>query len=167
MSEEKKIVGFEAPIYFKYSYTAGGATTLFLKKLVEGRIVGQRCPVCQGVYVPPRGSCPRDGVATEEEVEVAHTGTVESFTINYIPIPDGAVDPPFVSANIVLDGADLSFMHLISGIPHNQVRIGMRVKALWKPQDEWKPSMTNILYFEPLDEPDIDIDTLWDKYKNA
>jgi hypothetical protein len=167
MNEDTKIKGFEAPIYFKYSYTAGATTTLFLKKLLEGKIVGQRCPICKGVYVPPRGSCPRDGVATEEEVEVAHTGTVESFTINYIPIPDGDVDPPFVSANIVLDGADLSFMHLISGIQHDEVRIGMRVKALWKPKEDWEPSLTNILYFEPLDEPDRDIDDLLNKYKNA
>ncbi|MDG2061532.1 MAG: Zn-ribbon domain-containing OB-fold protein [SAR86 cluster bacterium] len=167
MSEDNKIIGFEAPIHFNYSYTAGAATTLFLQKMLEGKIVGQRCPICKGVYVPPRGSCPRDGVATEEEVEVAHTGTVESFTINYIPIPGGAVDPPFVSANIVLDGADLSFMHLISGIPHDQVTIGMRVKALWRPKNEWKPSLENIIYFEPTGEPDRDIDNLWDKFKNA
>ena len=167
MDKDNKITGFEAPIYFDYSYTAGAATTLFLQKMLEGKIVGQRCPVCKGVYVPPRGSCPRDGVATEDEVEVAHTGIVESFTINYIPIPGGAVDPPFVSANIVLDGADLSFMHLISGIANDQVRIGMRVKALWRPKEEWTPSLGNIIYFEPLDEPDQDVDHLWDKYKDA
>jgi hypothetical protein len=58
-------------------------------------------------------------------------------------------------------------MHLINGIPHDEVRIGMRVKALWKPKEDWEPSLTNILYFEPLDEPDRDIDDLLNKYKNA
>ena len=158
MSEE--IIGFEAPIYFQYSYTAGKATSRFLQAIKEGRIVGQRCPKCQGVYVPPRGSCPRDGVATQEEVEIPDRGTIESFTINYLPIPGGAVDPPYVSANIILDGADLSFMHIIGEIDPLEVRTGMRVKAHWRPQIEWKASLENIKYFIPLDEPDVDVSKL-------
>jgi len=39
MNEDTKIKGFEAPIYFEYSYTAGATTTLFLKKLLEGKFV--------------------------------------------------------------------------------------------------------------------------------
>ena len=106
--KEEKILGFEAPIYFEYSYTAGRATSRFLRAIKKGKIMGQRCPKCLGVYVPPRGSCPIDGVATEEEIEIPDIGTVESFTINYLPIPGGAVEPPYVSANIILDGADIS-----------------------------------------------------------
>ncbi len=165
MSKDK-ITEFEAPIYFKYSYTAGKTTTRFLQAIKKGEIVGQRCPECLGVYVPPRGSCPKDGVATEEEIELSDKGTVESFTINYLPIPGGAVDPPYVSANIILDGADLSFMHIIDGIDHSEVRVGMRVKAKWKPKNEWKASLENIAYFEPIDESDVDIDNLL-KEKNA
>ena len=88
------------------------------------------------------------------------------FTINYLPIPGGSVDPPYVSANIILDGADLSFMHIIDGIDHSEVRVGMRVKAKWKPKNEWKASLENIAYFEPIDESDVDIDNLL-KEKNA
>ena len=166
MSNEK-IDNFEAPIYFKYSYTVGRTTTRFLQAIKEGKIVGQKCPVCLRVYVPPRGSCPKDGVATEEEIELPHTGTVESFTINYLPIPGGAVDPPYVSANIILDGSDIAFMHIISEINHSKVRIGMRVKAQWRSKKEWKPSLENIAYFKPLDEPDVDINSIREKYKNA
>ena len=103
--KEEKILGFEAPIYFEYSYTAGRATSRFLLAIKKGKIMGQRCPKCLGVYVPPRGSCQIDGVATEEEIEIPDIGTVESFTINYLPIPGGAVEPPYVSANVILDPA--------------------------------------------------------------
>ena len=48
MSEDK-ITEFEAPIYFKYSYTAGKTTTRFLQAIKKGEIVGQRCPECLGV----------------------------------------------------------------------------------------------------------------------
>tara|TARA_Y100000590_G_scaffold74729_1_gene82517 strand:- start:3077 stop:3574 length:498 start_codon:yes stop_codon:yes gene_type:complete len=165
MSEEK-ILEFEAPIYFKYSYTAGKTTTSFLNSIKKGKLVGQKCPKCRGVYVPPRGSCPKDGVATEEEIELPDIGTVESFTINYLPIPGGAVDPPYVSANIILDGADLAFMHIVDGIDHSEVRVGMRVKAHWKPKNEWKASLENIAYFQPIDEPDLPLNHLSDE-KNA
>ena len=68
MSEEKKD-HFISPISLDYNYTAVAATTRFLKKVSEGKIVGQKCPKCTAVYVPPRGSCPRCGVATEEDVD--------------------------------------------------------------------------------------------------
>jgi hypothetical protein len=32
--------------------------------------------------------------------------------------------------------------------------MGMRVKAVWKPRDQWTTSVANILYFQPSGEPD-------------
>jgi hypothetical protein len=37
--------------------------------------------------------------------------------------------------------------------------MGMRVKAKWKPQDQWETSLENILYFEPTGEPDAAFDS--------
>jgi len=54
----------ESFIHLEYQYTAGSATTTFLNQVKEGRLVGQSCPKCKAVYVPPRGSCPRCGIAT-------------------------------------------------------------------------------------------------------
>ncbi len=141
----------EAPIYLNYNFTAGDATTRFLHQIRRGKIVGQRCPSCSNVYVPPRGSCAACGVATTEEVECKDTGVVESFTIVHIPIPGNPIQPPFVIANIVADGANISFIHLMSECNNDEVEIGMRVKAVWKPESEWGHAMDNIKYFKPLD----------------
>ena len=122
MSEEKKD-HFISPISLDYNYTAGAATTRFLKKVSEGKIVGQKCPKCTAVYVPPRGSCPRCGVATEEEVELVDKGSVESFTIVHIPIPGNPIVPPYVCAMIRLEGANISFLHLIQEIDLKDIRI--------------------------------------------
>jgi len=73
------------PIRLEYEIQAGTAMALFLAGLAEGKIRGQRCPVCKEVYVPPRGSCPKDGVPTEEEVEVSDEGVIETFCIVNIP----------------------------------------------------------------------------------
>ena len=155
MSEEKKD-HFISPISLDYNYTAGAATTRFLNKVSEGKIVGQKCPKCTAVYVPPRGSCPRCGVATEEEVELVDKGSVESFTIVHIPIPGNPIVPPYVCAMIRLEGANISFLHLIQEIDLKDIRIGMRVEAVWKDKSEWDTTLENIKWFKPSGGDDID-----------
>lgn len=160
MSEENKeasepITGVEAPIYLTYNFTAGAATSRYLTKVKNGKLVGQRCPSCRNVYIPPRGSCAACGVATEEEVELSEKATVESFTIVHIPIPRNPIKPPLVIANVVPDGANISFMHLIGECENEDVRIGMRVEAVWRDPSEWDYAMENIKYFKPIDEPDV------------
>jgi len=156
MSEEREpIAEMEAPIYLKYRFTAGEATSRFLSRIRQGRLVGQRCPSCGNVYVPPRGSCAACGIPTSEEVEVADKATVESFTIVWIPIPNNPIQPPFVIANLIPDGANLSFIHLMSECVNEEVHIGQRVRAVWKDASEWDYGMENIRYFKPIDEPDV------------
>jgi hypothetical protein len=38
--------------------------------------------------------------------------------------------------------------------------MGMRVKAVWRPRDEWGPTMQNIKWFEPTGEPDVPFDQI-------
>lgn len=158
--EEEPVTGIDAPSYMTYNFTAGHATARYLTELKKGRLVGQRCPSCSQVYIPPRGSCAACGVPTEEEVELSHKATVESFTIVHIPIPNNPIKPPYVIANLILDGANLSFLHLLSECNNEDVRIGMRVEAVWKPESEWIHAMENIQYFKPIDEADVPVEKI-------
>ncbi len=161
MSEEQDVItGIEAPIYLKYNFTAGAAAARFLTQVKKGVLTGQRCPSCQQVYVPPRGSCPACGCPTEEEVEVSDKATIQSFTIVTIPIPNNPIQPPYIIANLVADGANISFLHLISECVNEDVHIGQRVQALWKPEEEWDYAMDNIQYFRPIDEPDVPVEMI-------
>ena len=161
MSEQQGMVtDMEAPIYLQYNFTAGRAPTRFLTQIKNGVLTGQRCPSCANVYVPPRGSCAACGVATEEEVVLSDKATVQSFTIVAIPIPNNPIKPPFVIANLVLDGANLSFIHLMSECVNEDVHIGQRVQAVWKPEEEWDYAMDNIRYFKPIDEPDVPVEMI-------
>ena len=161
MSEEQDtITGIDVPIYLKYNFTAGTAAARFLAQVKRGRLTGQRCPGCEQVYIPPRGSCPACGVPTQEEVEVADKATVESFTIVSIPIPNNPIQPPYIIANLVADGANISFLHLISECVNEDVHIGQRVQAVWKPESEWDYAMDNIRYFKPIDEPDVPVERI-------
>ena len=133
--------------------------SLFYTSLSEGKLVGQRCPTCGKVYIPPRSACPADGTPTAEEVELPDTGTVTTFCIVNVPFLGQRITPPYVSAYILLDGADIAFLHLILDIPADEVRMGMRVKAVWKPRDEWGTTIENIDHFAPTGEPDADYET--------
>jgi uncharacterized OB-fold protein len=149
--------GVRIPARLEYRYTPGLASSRFLHGITQRRILGERCPVCRKVYVPPRGACPTDGVPTEEQVELSHTGTVTSFCVVNLQFYGQGMEVPYVSANIQLDGSDLPIMHLIQEVPADQVRTGMRVEAVWVPDDELGPTLESIKWFRPTGEPDADI----------
>ncbi len=171
MSEEQPAEGpvtmMDAPIYLPYHFVAGQSTARFLRSIQQGRIVGQRCAGDSNVYVPPRGACPLRGLPTDEDVELSDKGTLESFTIVHIPIPHNPLKPPFAVGAIVLDGAAVSFVHLLSEVVNADVHVGMRMQAVWKDRAEWGYSFENIRYFKPIDEPDVDVDALFKERRNA
>ena len=153
------VTGIISPVRLAYDYAASPEESKFFRGLADGRILGQRCPKCQKVYVPPRGACPVDGVPTTDEVELPHRGTVTTFCIVNVPFLGQKITPPYVSAYVLLDGADIAFLHLILECEASEVRMGMRVEAVWKPREEWGTTIENIQYFRPIDEPDADYET--------
>ena len=153
------VTGVVVPVSLDYLYAASPEESAFYRGLNEGRILGQRCPTCRKVYVPPRSACPTDGTPTAEEVEVSQTGTITTFCIVNVPFLGQKISPPYVSAYVLLDGADIAVLHLILGVPAAEVRMGMRVRAVWKPREEWTYSLENIDHFEPTGEPDAEFAT--------
>jgi uncharacterized OB-fold protein len=158
-SRNPEVAGIVVPIELDYLYAASPEESLFYTSLSEGRLVGQRCPTCGKVYIPPRSACPTDGTPTSEEVELPDTGTVTTFCIVNVPFLGQQITPPYVSAYVLLDGADIAFLHLILDIPAEEVRMGMRVKAVWKPRDQWGTTIENIDHFAPTGEPDADYES--------
>jgi uncharacterized OB-fold protein len=134
------------PVRLHYMHTASPGESFYLRGLATRRLLGQRCGVCGQVYVPPRGTCPADGVPTHEEVELSESGTVTTFCIVNVGYPGQRVTPPYVAAAILLDGADIAFGHLVLGCDASEVRMGMRVKAVWGDD--------GVSHFEPNGEAD-------------
>ncbi|MFJ2918990.1 Zn-ribbon domain-containing OB-fold protein [Streptomyces sp. NPDC087307] len=146
------VTGIVTPARLDYRYTPGRAQSAYLDALSRRRIVGERCPSCHKVYVPPRGACPTCGVATTERVEVGPRGTVTTFCIVNIKAKNLDIDVPYVYAHIALDGADLALHARIGGIPYDQVRMGLRVEPVWT-EGGRHPD-----HYRPTGEPDADYD---------
>ena len=160
MSDSVEVV--RSPIKLEYTFTAGETSSRFLRGFAEGKILGRRCPECEKVYVPPRGSCPICTSAMHEEVELAHSGTITKFCIVNLPFAARNIEIPYVSASVLLDGADVPIFHLIQEIPYEEIRIGMRVEAVWAPPEERIPGMESITHFRPTGEPDAEVDLFED-----
>jgi len=156
---DEPVMSIRSPVNIKYKYTAGQASSRFLRGIQQGRILGQRCPQCGKVYTPPRGACASCGVATEEEVELTGKGTVTTFCVVNVPFYGQRIQIPYVSATILLDGADIGLMHLVQEVDAAKVHMGMRVEAVWVEPDERKPSLESIKYFRPTGEPDAAFET--------
>ncbi|MFF0493298.1 Zn-ribbon domain-containing OB-fold protein [Nocardia sp. NPDC003482] len=153
------VTGIVTPIDLRYKHTASPQETVFLRGIAEGRLIGARAADGK-VYFPPRGADPRTGEATEDYVDLADTGIVTTFCIVNVPFQGQRIKPPYVAAYILLDGADIPFLHLVLGCEPSEVRMGLRVKAVWKPRAEWTyDGLDNVAHFEPTGEPDAEYET--------
>jgi uncharacterized protein len=143
----------KAPVRLDYQAVAGRDLSCFLAGIAEGRFVGKRCPSCRKVYVPPRGACPACGVALAEAVAVADEGTLTTFCVVNVPVEGREMKLPYVYGSVLLDGADIAFAHLVQGLPVEEVRMGLRVRAEWAA--DLKPTLESILRFVPSGQPDV------------
>jgi uncharacterized OB-fold protein len=127
--------------------------TLFDGIATSRRIQGVRCPGCRRVLVPPREYCDTCFRRTAEWVDVEDTGTIKAFSIIYLEFVGQVREPPYVYAEIVLDGAATRLVHSVGGIDVEEAKerlhTGMKVKAVWR-DAEPTGSLADIEYFEPV-----------------
>ena len=149
------------PVELEFQYTAGQSASRFLRGLEQGKLLGQRCPVDGRVYFPTRGCCPQHGVPMAEEgsIELPDVGTLVTYSIVRVPSANIPLELPYVTIQVLLDGADTVMMHVLGECELEDVHMGMRVQAKWKPKEEWQTSVGNILYFVPKDEQDAEYDS--------
>jgi uncharacterized OB-fold protein len=128
--------------------------TLFDGLASSRRLQGVRCPSCKSVLVPPREYCDVCYVRTAEWVDVADTGVIKAFSVIHLEFVGQVREPPYVYAEIVLDGAATRLIHTIGGIDVDEARdrlqIGMPVRAVWKDGSDPVGSLADIEHFEPI-----------------
>jgi uncharacterized OB-fold protein len=140
---------YHGQIYIPNAYAAGGVGSQFLIALRDKKkIMGTRCPTCNRVYVPARSVCKDCFGQLDEWVEVSDKGTLLTYTVCQQSSRVQPVEPPIVYGIIQLDGADTGIVHMLGEVDLEQLRIGMRVQAVFKEKRE--ASILDIKYFKPL-----------------
>lgn len=126
---------------------------LFDEMQSSGRIMGIRCPSCQSTLLPPREVCDNCFVKTGTWVDIADTGVLQAFSIIHLKFVGQTREPPYVYAEIMLDGASTKIIHVLDGLDMKTaskwLKPGVRVKAVWKA--ELKGSLSDISHFELID----------------
>ena len=137
-----------------FAWDTGVAIGQELAAFQEGVILGSRCNTCRKVVVPPRTVCEWCFHPMDAFVPLQDTGTVNTFSLCYVTWDVKRIKKPELPAVIEIDGASPlhGIMHMLGEVKPDDIHIGMRVKAVWKPPEEREGSVTDILYFKPLEE---------------
>jgi uncharacterized OB-fold protein len=137
----------------RYAWDTGIAVSEYLRGLRDGRIVGRYCRRCRRTVVPPRMFCEQCFRPTDRWVEVGDTGRVNTFSICYIRWDMVQLQEPEIPAVIEIDGASpgIGIMHKLGEVDPDDVRVGMGVEAVWRPEREREGSILDIGYFRPRD----------------
>jgi len=149
----------ETQVRLPYHYVAGDYRARYLRALKDRKILGARCSRTGKVIVPPFVTSPESFAPADEIVEVADHGVVTTFCVVNIPVRGRQIELPYVAASVALDGADISIYALIQECRPEEVRMGMRVEAVWKPDGERQGDHEDIRYFRPTGEPDAPIES--------
>src|SRR5256885_8668196 len=147
----------DAKVHLPYNYVAGDYRARYLRALKDKKILGSKCSKTGKVFVPPVIAAPDSFAPCDELIEVAHHGVITTFCIVNIPVIGRDVELPYVAASVALDGADISIFALVQECKPEDVRMGMRVEAVWKPDGERQGDHEGILYFRPTGEPDAQL----------
>src|SRR5437870_3282373 len=161
MSEppQEPIKYVETTVYLPYDYVAGDNKARYLRALKDKKIIGSKCSKTGKVFVPPVVASPESFAPCDALVEVADRGIMTTFCVVNIPVIGRNLEIPYVAASVALDGADISIFALIQECRPEDVRMGMRVEAVWKPDGERHGDHEDIQYFRPTGEPDAPLDS--------
>ena len=132
----------------EYRWDAGQAIGRYLDGLREGRILGRECRVCGRVLVPPRMFCEQCFRPTDRWVDVAPTGTVNTYSVCYVTWDMRPLTVPELPAVIELQSGGI--MHKLGGVEPADIHIGMPVEAVWKPPEERVGSILDISHWKPV-----------------
>ena len=138
----------------KFAWTAGEAMSRFLAELKEGRLIARTCNHCKRVLFPPRMFCEECFRPTDAWTYVRDTGTIETYSISYIDLDAKRIEKPIYVGVVSVDGASpkMGLMHYFGEVTPETIRIGMRVKAVWKEPREREGSVLDIRHWRPLRE---------------
>lgn len=147
-------VVYKLELPYRHSY--GPHYARLFDHLKQGRILGSKCPRCLGVLVPPREYCDVCYVRTEQLVDVKDTGRLQAFSVIHLEFLGQTRKPPYVYAEVVLDGSTTRLIHTVAGIDVAKaaevLRVGMPVRAVWLDPELRTGTLNDIDHFEPINE---------------
>ncbi len=152
LKDLKTAIVVEGKMALPYSYFAGRVGSKFITTIRDQKkIMGVQCPTCNTVYLPPRQVCDIDFTDIRDKwVEVTISARWTNFTVVRYDDKHLPRKAPFVLALVKLDGAGTPFMHILEECKIEDVKIGMKVEAVFA--KETTNTILDIDHFKPAAE---------------
>jgi uncharacterized OB-fold protein len=110
-------------------------TKEFWEAASQGRLLIKRCTSCAAVHYYPRALCPFCGSGATEWQAASGAGTIYSYSVMR------RAEVPYAIAYVTLDEGVTMMTNLVD-CDLNAIRIGQRVKVVFKPTDGGPPVPT-------------------------
>ena len=150
MNNNVKPMMTEGEISIPYNYSIGVAGSRFFTELRDnGKFVATKCKKCGYVMVPPRIFCEECFTDDVEWVEVSDSGVIQTFAVSYMSTGGKRLKEPWMLAIVKLDKSDGGLFVCLDEVKSDDVKIGMRVKAVLKPKEQREGIINDIKYFKP------------------
>lgn len=150
---QRKVLFTEWDPKLKWAWDTGAGYGRYFAELKQGRIVGTKCNKCGRVLLPARVFCELCFRQVNDWIHLKDTGTVNTFSIAYTDWVARRITEPRIPAMIEIDGSGgVAILHLLGAVDPKQVEVGLRVKAVWKPEGQREGAITDILYWQPIRE---------------
>ncbi len=152
-AKQVEVVPYRMDLHYEHAFGPYYGR-LFDEIKTNRRIMGVRTSNGEGALLPPRELDDITHKKTGTWVEVKQTGTVRACSVIHLQFIGQKQPPPYVYAEIILDGALTRLIHNIAGIDMSRakelVKPGTRVRAVWR-DSEPTGSMADISHFEVID----------------
>jgi uncharacterized OB-fold protein len=143
---EKLVVANKGLIRAEFAFWVGQYMDKFYDALENKKIIGNKCPKCGDVFVPPRkicGKCNETIPFDQNWIDLPETGILRNYTITPYKINDRAsrkVKKPQIIGMVQIDESNTSIVYRLLNIDPGEVKLGMKVKVKWGDETKGDPS---------------------------
>ncbi|MGV9174185.1 MAG: Zn-ribbon domain-containing OB-fold protein [Promethearchaeia archaeon] len=146
MSNDKVIVTNRGLVRAEFNFYVGKWQDRMLDQFENKKLIGNQCPECKDVFLPPRkicGKCHTKIPLEENWVDLPNIGTLENYTITPYKINDrGArtVRSERIIGMVQIDGASTCIVYELLDMEPEDVEIGMKLEVKWTKKPKGSPT---------------------------
>ena len=133
-----------------FNFWVGLPMDKFYDGLKEGKLIGNKCPKCGKVFLPPRKTCGDCFVRVDEYVDMPETAVLKNFTVTNYKVAERKsrkVKKDIMVGLVQVDGSDTAMMLQIMNTTPAELKTGMKLKIVWNKRLKGHPD--DIRGFEP------------------
>jgi len=141
---EQNVVTNKGMVRAEFNFWVGKYMDKFYDNLENKKIVGNKCPKCSDVFVPPRqvcGTCNEKIPLGQNWVDLPDTGTLKNYTITKWKVTERGSRKvkDSVIGMVQIDGSNTAIIYKLSNIDPAEVKTGMKVKIEWNDKTKGEP----------------------------